>query len=253
MMIAHDTTWGTTDYEAVYAGTYSGKIYKANLLGPPFTLNLVYEAPGLESINAFTEIDLEVGDESGLLRRRKKKKCAKERRGPPISSPYMQGEAGGVISTIDNGLSWQDESDGLPADRKMSSIANHVTSGSTAIVYAGMFLNQNDGAPVYKLDFTTTGVGPSSSEIPGDFLLHQNYPNPFNPSTTITYSVSSRQSIVLSICDLLGREVATLVNETKEPGSYEATWDATGQASGMYFYRLKAGEFVATRKLVLVR
>jgi len=92
-----------------------------------------------------------------------------------------------------------------------------------------------------------------SQAIPLRFSLSQNYPNPFNPSTKIQFSVVSSQLTVLKIYDLLGREVATLVNEELKPGSYEVTWDAMGYPSGVYFYRLKSESFVETRKLVLMR
>jgi len=99
----------------------------------------------------------------------------------------------------------------------------------------------------------TTNVGNNSTDSPTDLILHQNYPNPFNPSTKIVYRVKSREFIELRVFDLLGREVATLVNEVKAPGSHEVKFDARGLASGVYLYRLKAGEFVQTRKLALLR
>lgn len=249
MIVAHDTTWGV-DYEALYVGTFSGKIFKTSLVGPPFTFELVYEAPDLESINAFTEIDLEVGDGSSELRKRKKKKGAKEKRRSGL--PEASGESGGVIETIDNGVSWQDVNNGLPTERKMSALANHVTSAASATVYAGMFLNQNDGAPVYSLDFTTD-VEEANSRFPEKYSISQNYPNPFNPTTEIEYRIPETGHVSLRVYDLLGRDVATLVNETKTPGTYEVSWDATGQTSGVYFYRLTTGDFVQTRKLVLLR
>jgi aminopeptidase N len=86
---------------------------------------------------------------------------------------------------------------------------------------------------------------------PTDFALLQNYPNPFNPATGIGFRVSGFGMVTLKVYDLLGREVAVLVNERKAPGSYTVRFDASGLASGVYFYRLKAGEFVQTRKLVL--
>jgi len=92
-----------------------------------------------------------------------------------------------------------------------------------------------------------------TQEIPSQYHLEQNYPNPFNPSTKIQFSVVSYQLTVLKIYDLLGREVATLVNEELSPGSYEVTWDATGFPSGVYFYRLSAGELMETKRLILLR
>jgi len=94
--------------------------------------------------------------------------------------------------------------------------------------------------------------------MPDDFVLSQNYPNPFNPSTTIKYSVpkiiNNQSSIInLKVYDVLGNEVATLVNEEKSPGNYEVEWNASGFASGVYFYRLKAGDFNSVKKLVLMK
>jgi len=97
-----------------------------------------------------------------------------------------------------------------------------------------------------------TGVEPGR-ETPARFRLLDPYPNPFNPSTTIRYQISDSRHLTLAMYDLIGREVATLVNEVKEPGEYSVTWNASGFASGMYFCRLKAGGFVQTRKLVLAK
>jgi hypothetical protein len=83
--------------------------------------------------------------------------------------------------------------------------------------------------------------------------LDQNFPNPLNPSTTIHYQLASRTRVTLSVFDLFGREVATLVDGIEEPGEKRATFDGSALASGVYFYRLRAGDFVQTRKLVLVR
>jgi hypothetical protein len=84
------------------------------------------------------------------------------------------------------------------------------------------------------------------------FNLSPNYPNPFNPATTIQYSVPGTQHVSLKIYDVLGREVATLVNEVKQPGYYAVTWDASGCSSGVYFYRLEAGKYVDTNKMILL-
>jgi hypothetical protein len=88
---------------------------------------------------------------------------------------------------------------------------------------------------------------------PGTFSLAQNYPNPFNPATVVRYQVPVATDVRLVVHDLLGREVAVLVNEMKHPGSYEVRFDATGLASGVYLYRLTAGGYGETRKLLLIR
>jgi hypothetical protein len=111
-----------------------------------------------------------------------------------------------------------------------------------------------------KYQQMTTGVGSDHGAPPGEFTLGQNYPNPFNAITTFEFrlptgraGIPNFSSVSLRVYDLLGREVATLVNEKLAPGLYTRQWDAAGQASGVYFYRLQAGDFVETRKLVLLR
>lgn len=90
-------------------------------------------------------------------------------------------------------------------------------------------------------------------QLPSKFQLQQNYPNPFNPSTTIRFDIAERTHIALKVFDVLGREVETLVNEQKEAGRYSIPFDASKLASGVYLYRIKAGNFVETRKLVLLK
>jgi hypothetical protein len=101
-----------------------------------------------------------------------------------------------------------------------------------------------------------TGVQEDAS-VPSAFALGQNYPNPFNPETGIRYQVSGISNgatfVSLKVFDLLGREVATLVNEQKPPGRYEVRFDGAGLASGVYLCRMAAGEFIQTRKLVLMK
>ena len=90
---------------------------------------------------------------------------------------------------------------------------------------------------------------------PNKFELSQNYPNPFNPSTSIQYAVGSRQLVTLKVYDILGSEKATLVNEEKEPGNYRAEFNTRDYqlASGIYLYRLQAGSYVETKKMVLMK
>lgn len=88
---------------------------------------------------------------------------------------------------------------------------------------------------------------------PGSFTLHQNYPNPFNPVTLIEFRLAKEENVSLVVYDLLGREVATLVNERKPPGLNRASWDARGMRSGVYFCKLRVGETGDTRKMLLLR
>ncbi len=84
-------------------------------------------------------------------------------------------------------------------------------------------------------------------------MLEQNYPNPFNPRTGIRYQVPGVCEVKSAVFDLLGREVAVLVNEKKPPGTYEVSFNGSGLASGMYFYRLTAGSSIQTRAMMLVK
>lgn len=86
-----------------------------------------------------------------------------------------------------------------------------------------------------------------------DFTLAQNYPNPFNPVTTIQYSISQRSDVTLKVYDVLGNEIAILVNEEKEKGVYSVNFDASALSSGIYFYRLQAGSYIDTKKMILLR
>jgi hypothetical protein len=89
--------------------------------------------------------------------------------------------------------------------------------------------------------------------VPSKFELKQNYPNPFNPTTTINYELPIENYISLKIYNVLGKEIAILVNEKQSTGSYEVTWDASNYPSGVYFYRLIAGEYTETRKMILIK
>ena len=86
-----------------------------------------------------------------------------------------------------------------------------------------------------------------------DFALLQNYPNPFNPTTTISYQLPANSFTTLKVYDVLGRETAVLVNEMKNAGTYSVQWNASQFSSGMYFVKMSAGNFVATKKLLLMK
>jgi hypothetical protein len=96
-------------------------------------------------------------------------------------------------------------------------------------------------------------VNGSQGFIPGTFKLEQNYPNPFNPKTTISFSIPEVNKVTLKLYNLLGNEVATLVNEYKNPGKYSIEFNGSNMTSGVYMYSLNAGNFTAVKKLVLVK
>jgi len=97
------------------------------------------------------------------------------------------------------------------------------------------------------------GYNSISNQVPGEFSLEQNYPNPFNPSTSIRFGIPKQNHVKLIVYDILGREVKTLVNELRKPGIYEAVFDGTNFASGVYFYRIEAGDYTNVKKMVLIK
>ncbi len=107
-------------------------------------------------------------------------------------------------------------------------------------------------------DFTVTDIKDQITLQPEEFYLYQNYPNPFNPSTVISYQLPVNGKITLKVYDILGNEVAILVNEEKLAGKYEVIFNVethrnASLASGIYFYRLQAGNYIETKKMILIK
>jgi flagellar hook assembly protein FlgD len=97
-------------------------------------------------------------------------------------------------------------------------------------------------------------VAENGDELAGrDFHLQQNYPNPFNPTTAVSYQLSAVSNVRITIYDVLGREIASLLDEVKQPGTYSVTWNGAGYPSGMYFCRMVAGSYTSTVKMVLAK
>ena len=122
-------------------------------------------------------------------------------------------------------------------------------------VYVGGGFTTAGGKSSYKFgrwDASVTSVE-DDGRVPQSFALYQNYPNPFNPTTTIRYTLPTPQLVTLRVYDVLGREVATLINERQKAGHYSLSLDASRLSNGIYFYRLKAGKFFATKKLMVVK
>ncbi|MFQ5629442.1 MAG: peptidoglycan DD-metalloendopeptidase family protein [bacterium] len=109
------------------------------------------------------------------------------------------------------------------------------------------------GMYIFDVKDQVTGIALIDDRVPAEFSLAQNYPNPFNPTTRIQYSIGSDQHVNLKVFDVMGQEVATLVNVRQEPGTYRVTFDARGLASGLYLARMVAGKFAATRKIVFAQ
>jgi hypothetical protein len=139
-------------------------------------------------------------------------------------------------------------------------------AGGSALLVASGFLSPTDnnngqsfGVLVVLADGTSflapvsTSIDEGTSALPSQFELKGNYPNPFNPTTNIRYNVPVNTEVQLSVYDMLGRQVAVLVNGAQAPGSYNVSFDATNLSSGVYLYRLQAGSFSQTQKMMLVK
>ena len=154
---------------------------------------------------------------------------------------------------MDGGESWGDINEGLPEAVMVYNLSIVPSNRTIRIASHGNGVYERKLLPI-QTDVENEG------ENPIRFQLEQNYPNPFNPTTTLKYSIpvgdayyASPTNVTLKIYDVLGREVATLVNKEQQPGSYEVIFDASGLTSGVYYYKLTAGSFVETKKMILIK
>ncbi|MCB0729291.1 MAG: T9SS type A sorting domain-containing protein, partial [Ignavibacteriae bacterium] len=163
---------------------------------------------------------------------------------------------------IEKGLAWLDENPSSGTVTPGGSQSVDVIFNSTGLatgVYTGvMNVNSNDPLrPVktipVKLTVGVVGVENNVTGIPSEFALNQNYPNPFNPTTNISFAIPTESFVSIKIYDILGKEVSKIVNETKQAGYYNFNFDASSLSSGMYFYKIEAGNFVQTKRMLLMK
>jgi hypothetical protein len=190
--------------------------------------------------------------------------------------------------TTNGGSSWTTTSGTVPGTGNMLGAEGYGTSTFWIGRGAGIFMTTNSGdnwaavpgitvsGSVYAMDFalvsgcptgwavTSTGhiyamkiitgvSGDPANNLPKDYILSQNYPNPFNPSTMISFSLPKANNVKLAVYDLLGREVATLVNEFTTAGNHTIEFNASNLSSGVYLYKIQAGDFTDTKKMVLIK
>mgnify|MGYP001160622486 CR=1 FL=1 len=127
------------------------------------------------------------------------------------------------------------------------------TVGEAFIGKSSNTVNQNQIGFWYAYQQTTITDVEDEEIIPTVFKLEQNYPNPFNPSTKIKFAVPEKNNVLIKIYDILGSEVATLVNEEMDAGWYEKDFNAEGLSSGVYLFRMEAGSYVSTKKMIYLR
>jgi hypothetical protein len=111
----------------------------------------------------------------------------------------------------------------------------------------------SEASQVWNFRTGLVGITQPGNEIPLTYKVYDNYPNPFNPSTKIKFDLPKAGLVKLTVFDMLGREIETLVNENLSPGTYNAEWSAAKYSSGVYFYRIQADEFAEIKKMILVK
>ncbi|MEJ2048805.1 MAG: YCF48-related protein [Calditrichota bacterium] len=160
---------------------------------------------------------------------------------------YATTQSDGIFYSENSGNNWTAKNDGLPTSNGYYPGFNFLYVNPEDVVYAGTF---SDGLFI-GVD-NPTAIDPIQN-APDQFSLEQNYPNPFNPTTTIGFTIAERGFVKLTVFDLLGKEITTLINEEKAAGNYTVEFDAGKLSSGIYFYQLEAGNFKQTRRMILMR
>ncbi len=143
-----------------------------------------------------------------------------------------------------------------PGDTQVIVIAQVIARGSSNLNSITKLRETSQTAKDFYNDCFSNvviGINNLASSTPGDFILHQNYPNPFNPVTAIRYSLIGNRFVTLKVFDALGKEVVTLVNEKQNAGVYSVKFDGSNLSSGIYFYKIEIGEFVSTKKMLLIK
>jgi len=201
---------------------------------------------------------------------------------------FLYGNRFGLCVSYDHGASWFDRMVGLPSNiQSFNFIANGRFMAASGTLSSGLFYSTDYGATWLKswlappsgatymrmvaltatrlyvrcsnglwytqLPLTDISNPATESAVPAVVALHQNYPNPFNPSTTIRYALPSRSQVTLTIYNTLGQIVREVVNDEMNAGYHEVQFDASNLASGLYFYRMRAGGFTETKRLLLLR
>jgi hypothetical protein len=221
----------------ILAGTTNGKIYKSPFSGFNFLVVFVVALSTYGNFNSINNFMI-----------------GSTRRIATLENPLPTGATGGAVVSFDGGENWVFKNEGLPPNSTASIVAvDPSTLRAGSVFYLGLFDNQVGGARIFKRTFTVTNIENTNNETVDNFNLEQNYPNPFNPSTKIRFDLPSSGYTSLKVYDILGKEVAVLVNEELSAGSYEFTWNAHSLSSGTYFYELKTKEYSLRRKMLLLK
>ncbi len=153
------------------------------------------------------------------------------------------GEYGVIFRTTDGGVSWKQQ---IATENILRGVSFTDADHGTAVGDHGTIIRTTNGGATFVKE-------ERSNEIPANYFLSNNYPNPFNPATKIKYAVPQASQVQIRVFDILGNEVETLINKEMPAGTYELTWNAVNLPSGVYFYQIKTGDFIQTKKMVLLK
>lgn len=149
----------------------------------------------------------------------------------------------GVYTSTNNGANWIQRNEGFSGNPRVFGLC----------ILNGYIFAATDYS-VYRRSLSEfTGIKSVSEQIPLEFSLEQNYPNPFNPTTKIKFAIPKNSFVKISVYDELGRELEKLVSEHLNSGTYEIDWNASNYTSGIYFYRIQAGDFISVKRMVLIK
>jgi Secretion system C-terminal sorting domain len=161
-----------------------------------------------------------------------------------LESPVGEEDTTEIWSTTDAGSTWNTQFLAYPGP-KLEDICFVDNTNGWAVGDGGTILHTTNGG--------VTSVEGEQNGVPQQYLLSQNYPNPFNPSTTVRYGLPQRSHVTITVFNALGQQVAILQDGEQEAGYHEVRFDGSSLSSGVYLYRLQAGDFVQSRKLLLLR
>jgi hypothetical protein len=164
---------------------------------------------------------------------------------------YVDGNMEGTRAVRSDFTTTKNESKARTIGRMMEQNTDYVNGIIDDISIYNRALSQAEIQTMYTQ--VPTGIEERTITVPTHCSLDQNYPNPFNPSTTIRFGVPVRSHVTLTILNILGQQMAQLVDDNKEAGYHEVRFEASGLSSGAYFYRIQAGDFVQTRRLLLLK
>ncbi len=257
-----------------YMTAVSGNLFKTTNLGMNWSLYSVI--PSIDILTSISFIDANLGfmtggksmglDSSGNIYKSTNggnnwSLVYNDHKGYLNAVKFVSSNIGYAVGTLDNIVPYiipgriirtTNSGNGWFIDTMFTSI-----SGLTSLYFTDLLTGYVVGSNGVILKTTTggnlLGIEPISLEVPNKYSLSQNYPNPFNPSTTIKFDIPKESNVKVSVFDILGNEVQSLIDENVKAGEYKVTWDGTNYASGIYFYKLQAGEFTQTRKMLLIK